>query len=99
MYFSINDSLTESPDKIDNFETGKDTIDLTFLILISGISAKIKKVDSFTHQKNELLLNYNKSTNNTNLMLDQNGDGQAEFKIDIVGEVNFEQDIIFSSPL
>ncbi|HGJ5874656.1 MAG TPA: M10 family metallopeptidase C-terminal domain-containing protein [Arsenophonus apicola] len=37
---------------------------------------------------------YNKEANLTNLMLDHDGDGQMDFKIEITGEVKFAEDIL-----
>lgn len=98
IYQSINDSLCSSPDTIMDFETGRDKIDISALSKINGNTIEIKLVDSFSQQKNELIVkcNYNKSQNLTssNLMLDHDGDGQADFLINAFGIINPETDLI-----
>ncbi|MDR5617492.1 M10 family metallopeptidase C-terminal domain-containing protein [Arsenophonus sp.] len=99
-YNSVNDSTAESPDRITDFQSGIDIINLYGVITDDKLKQiPIKKVDKFTGNINELLLNYDESINETSLMLDHDGDGLAEFKIDIVGRVDFDQDISFSIPL
>lgn len=85
--------MAQSPDKINDFKVSEDKIDLSYLKIIDDKKVEIKKVNSFTGQKNESWLDYNKSTNNTNLMLDHDGDRQKELGIGTVGKVDFEQDI------
>lgn len=95
-YYSINDSTAKSPDRITDFQTGIDIISLYDVITDDKLKQiPITKVDKFTGNINELLLNYDEGNNETSLMLDHDGNGQAEFKIDIVGKVDFEQDISF----
>ncbi|HGJ5864955.1 M10 family metallopeptidase C-terminal domain-containing protein [Arsenophonus nasoniae] len=93
-YLSINDSLSASPDKITDFETGSDKIDISSLKKINNCDVMIKLVNKFSKQKNEMMINYNKTENLTKLLLDHDGDGQAEFQIDIIGTVDPIKDII-----
>lgn len=41
-----------------------------------------------------MMINYNKTENLTKLMLDHDGDGQAEFQIGIIGTIDPKKDII-----
>ncbi|UBX30488.1 M10 family metallopeptidase C-terminal domain-containing protein [Arsenophonus apicola] len=96
VYITVNDSSVAAPDKINDFETGIDKINLNSLKQFNNEEVEIKKVVNFTRKINELLLDYNENTNVTNLKLDHDGNGQAEFNIEIIGKVDFEQDIITS---
>ncbi|HGJ5855181.1 M10 family metallopeptidase C-terminal domain-containing protein [Arsenophonus nasoniae] len=98
IYQSINDSLYSSPDTIMDFETGRDKIDISALSKINGNTIEIKQVNCFSQHKNELIVhcNYNESQNLTSsyLMLDHDGDGQADFQINAFGIINPETDLI-----
>ncbi|MDR5612015.1 MAG: M10 family metallopeptidase C-terminal domain-containing protein [Arsenophonus sp.] len=93
-YYQIDDSIFDSPDKIIDFETGRDTIDISALSQIKGNTIEIKQVNHFSNQKNEMIVHYNQSENLTSLMLDYNGDGKADFLIEIIGEINPIADIV-----
>jgi len=88
LYYQIDDSMFDLPDKIIDFETGSDTIDISALSKIKGNTIEIKQVNHFSNQKNEMIVHYNQSENLTSLMLDYNGDGKADFLIEIIGEIN-----------
>lgn len=98
IYKSINDSLYSSPDTIMDFETGRDKIDISALGKINGCTIEMKQVNFFSQQKNEFIVhcNYNESQNLTSsyLMLDHDGDGQADFQINALGIINPETDLI-----
>lgn len=94
LYYQIDDSMFDSPDKIIDFETGSDTIDISALSKIKGNTIEIKQVNHFFNQKNEMIVHYNQSENLTSLMLDYNGDGKADFLIEIIGEINPIADIV-----
>lgn len=98
IYQSINDSSYSSPDTIMDFETGCDKIDISALSKINGNTIAIKQVNSFSQHKNELIVhsNYNESQKLTSsyLMLDHDGDGQADFQINAFGIINPETDLI-----
>ena len=88
-YLSIDDSLSQSPDTITDFEMGKDKIDIsTFSIVSNDKFVAIQLVALFTSRKNEMLLSYSKEENLTKLILDHDGDGVGEFQINIIGEMN-----------
>lgn len=86
--------MFDSPDKIIDFEIGRNTIDISALSQIKGNTIEIKQVNHFSNQKNEMIVHYNQSENLTNLMLDYNGDGKADFLIEIIGEINPIADIV-----
>lgn len=50
-YYQIDDSMFDSPDKIIDFETGSDTIDISALSQIKGNTIEIKQVNHFSNQK------------------------------------------------
>lgn len=88
-YLSLDDSLSESPDTITDFEMGKDIIDISTLNIDSNDNfVAIQLVDHFTHRKNEMLFSYSEQENLTKLMLDHDGDGVGEFQINIIGKMN-----------
>ncbi|WP_119711255.1 M10 family metallopeptidase C-terminal domain-containing protein [Arsenophonus endosymbiont of Aleurodicus floccissimus] len=94
-YYQIDDSMFDSPDKIIDFETGSsDTIDISALSQIKGNTIEIKQVNHFSNHKNEMIVHYNQSENLTSLMLDYDGNGKADFLIEIIGEVNPIEDIV-----
>ncbi|WP_180560592.1 M10 family metallopeptidase C-terminal domain-containing protein [Arsenophonus apicola] len=93
-YEAINDSLFTSPDIIMDFEVGIDKIDISLLSKISNSFFHINCVNSFSDKKNEMLINYDKTQNLTKLMLDHDGDGQAEFQIQIIGSINPIEDVL-----
>lgn len=94
VYSNIDDSMFDSPDKIIDFETGRDKIDISALKLINGEIIEIKQVNQFSYPKNEMIVHYNQAENLTSLMLDHNGNGEADFLIEIIGEINPIVDIV-----
>lgn len=86
--------MFDSLDKIIDFETGSDTIDISALSQIKGNTIEIKQVNHFSNQKNEMIVHYSELKNLTSLMLDYNGDGKADFLIEIIGEINPIADIV-----
>lgn len=77
-----------------DFKTGRDKIDISNLDGIRANFTKIKQVDHFSNQKNEMIVNYNEQDNLTSIMVDCDGNGEAGFKIEVVGVVNHVTDII-----
>ncbi|MEQ4922909.1 serralysin family metalloprotease [Proteus hauseri] len=94
VYKEASDSYSYSPDKIMDFETGIDKIDLSELIENSFGQKFINFVDKLTGRAGEATVNYDQSTNSSELLINIYNGYNPEFKIDIVGVVNYETDFI-----
>ncbi len=91
----IADSLVSAADKIMDFKTGIDKIDLSTLIQDTFSSKILNFVDNFTGNAGEATLSYNEVTNASELAINAYGyNYNPDFKIDIVGFVNYETDFI-----
>ncbi|HEK2019182.1 TPA: M10 family metallopeptidase C-terminal domain-containing protein, partial [Proteus mirabilis] len=95
IYKEIADSLVTAADKIMDFKTGIDKIDLSTLIQDTFSSKILNFVDNFTGNAGEATLSYNEVTNASELAINAYGyNYNPDFKIDIVGFVNYETDFI-----
>ncbi|MER1962978.1 M10 family metallopeptidase C-terminal domain-containing protein, partial [Proteus vulgaris] len=95
VYKEISDSLVSAADKIMDFKSGIDKIDLSELIENTFSHKFLNFVDKFTGHSGEATIKYNQSTNSSELAINAYGyDSSADFKIDIVGFVNYETDFI-----
>ena len=94
VYKEASDSYSYAPDKIMDFETGIDKIDLSELIENSFGQKFINFVDKLTGRAGEATVNYDQSTNSSELLINIYNGYNPEFKIDIVGVVNYETDFI-----
>lgn len=94
VYKEASDSYSHSPDKIMDFETGIDKIDLSELIENSFGQKFINFVDKLTGKAGEATINYDQSTKSSELLINIYNGYNPEFKIDIVGAVNYETDFI-----
>lgn len=93
-YKEASDSYAFSADKIMDFKTGIDKIDLSELIENSFGQTFINFVDKLTGRAGEATVNYDQSTNSSELLINIYNGYIPEFKIDIVGVVNYETDFI-----
>lgn len=101
LYLALSDSTFKSPDNILDFESGIDKIDF------SAFNFKLKSEDATDHPDKpdstdspekttvDLILNYDKESNSTELILDAGLLCSPGFKINIIGHVDGTQDIIF----
>lgn len=95
VYKEISDSLASAADKIMDFKSGIDKIDLSELIENTFSHKFLNFVDNFTGRSGEATIKYDQSTNSSELAINAYGYGYTpDFKIDIVGFVNYETDFI-----
>lgn len=86
VYEAISDSYFATPDRIMDFETGIDKIDLSGLIKNTFTQTPISYVDQFTGNGAELTINQT-SANTSEVLINLYGNYYPEFKIDIVGHI------------
>lgn len=94
VFFELEDSPYKSPDKIWDFATGKDKIDLSFFNHVGKGSDFIHFVDHFSGQAGEALLSYDAQNNLSELALNINGSANPDFLVHIVGQANATTDFI-----
>lgn len=94
VFAAVSDSPIKSPDKIMDFETGIDKIDLSFFNHGDKGADFIHFVDSFSGQAGEALLTYNSQSNLSELALNINGQAAPDFLVNIVGQANTATDFI-----
>lgn len=94
VFSDLNDSLTRSPDKILDFESGKDKIDLSFFNHGDRGSDFIQFVDHFSGQAGEVLLSYDTQSNLSELTFNINGGAYPDFLVHIVAQANVATDFI-----
>ncbi|MFZ4835292.1 serralysin family metalloprotease [Rouxiella sp. Mn2063] len=94
VFSELNDSPYQAPDKIWDFETGKDKIDLSFFNQGDKGSDFIHFVDHFSGQSGEALLSYDTQSNLSDLALNINGGANPDFLVHIVGQANVATDFI-----
>jgi len=94
VFSDLKDSPYQSPDKIWDFETGKDKIDLSFFNQGAKGSDFVHFVDHFSGQAGEALLSYNTQNNLSDLALNIKGGANPDFLVQIVGHANVATDFI-----
>lgn len=89
VFEKLTDSTPAAPDRIRDFEVGADKIDLRLIDANAALSGDqaFAFVSSFSKQAGQAVLTYSASNNLTTLLLDQNGDGVADFRLQISGEL------------
>jgi Ca2+-binding RTX toxin-like protein len=89
LYVGINDSMAYRPDLITDFDPLADRIDLSQIDANAALAGDqaFSWVSGFTGQAGQALLTYDATANRTTLALDANGDGVAEFKVEIAGHI------------
>jgi len=87
VFTSIKDSVASSADRINDFDPFADVIDLRQIDANTALSGDqaFHWSSSFTSHAGEAVLAYDAANNRTMLSLDQNGDGLADFKLQING--------------
>ncbi|CAI0852622.1 Serralysin precursor [Serratia quinivorans] len=94
VFSAVSDSSFKSPDKILDFETGIDKIDLSFFNHGDNGAGFIHFVDAFSGQAGEALLTYDSQSNLSELALNINGHAAPDFLVNIVGQANTATDFI-----
>ncbi|HID7510749.1 TPA: serralysin family metalloprotease [Enterobacter hormaechei] len=94
VFSDLNDSPARSPDKIWDFESGIDKIDLSFFNHGDKGSDFIHFVDHFSGQAGEALLSYDAQSNLGELELNIGGSANPDFLVHIVGQANVATDFI-----
>lgn len=94
VFSDVNDSLNSSPDKIQDFESGKDKIDLSFFNKGNDSDHQLHFVDHFSGQAGEALLSYDSHNNLTTLELNLDNNSTPDFLVHIVGQANVATDFI-----
>ena len=94
VFSDLNDSPTQSPDKIWDFESGKDKIDLSFFNHGDKGSDFIHFVDHFSGQAGEALLSYDAQSNLSELAFNIGGSTNPDFLVHIVGQADVATDFI-----
>ncbi|WP_368759015.1 M10 family metallopeptidase C-terminal domain-containing protein [Pseudomonas aeruginosa] len=87
VYRDIVDSTVNVSDRILDFTSGQDRIDVTQILQFIGEDADLKFGSTFTGQVGDSVLSYDSAINETNLGVDFSGQGVADFNIEIVGRV------------
>ncbi len=87
VYRDIADSTVDASDRILDFTSGQDRIDVTQILKSIGEGAGLKFGDAFTGQVGDTVLSYNSANNETTLAVDFSGQGVADFNIEIVGRI------------
>ncbi|HEJ8087642.1 TPA: M10 family metallopeptidase [Serratia liquefaciens] len=94
VFSAVSDSPFKSPDKILDFETGIDKIDLSFFNQGDNGTDFIHFVDSFSGQAGEATLTYNSQSDFSELALNISGHATPDVLVNIVGQANTATDFI-----
>lgn len=94
VFAAVSDSPYKSPDKILDFETGIDKIDLSFFNHGDKGNDFIHFVETLSGQAGEALLSYNAQTHLSELALNIHGNAGPDFLVQIVGQANAATDFI-----
>lgn len=97
VFSSIKDSPYDNPDKIMDFETDIDLIDLSAIRLDSYINSnpKLYFVDYFTKHVGDMMLTYNEESNLSRLFIDGDGYAIPNFELHILGVLE-QSDLILT---
>ncbi len=100
VYLSFEDSKSSAPDRIMDFQTGEDKIDLSCLnkILYANHSGRhvLNFVNDFDRKPGEMKIIYDPVSHWSRLLINTNNDDISDFAIDIYGYVNKFTDFILN---
>ncbi|OSD41551.1 hypothetical protein R544_26380 [Salmonella enterica subsp. enterica serovar Gaminara] len=94
VYSEVKDSPFNSPDKIMDFKSHIDKVDLSFFNKGENGHNFIKLVNGFSGQAGEATLTYNTNNNLSELALNIHGGSTPDFLVQIVGQVDVNTDFI-----
>ncbi|GAB7215530.1 serralysin family metalloprotease [Dickeya oryzae] len=90
VYTAVSDSSVNAPDWILDFQTGVDKIDLSAF----NTGHNLHFVNQFSGSGGEVMLNWDASSNVSNLYLNLDNNTSAEFLVKIVGQVSQTADFV-----
>ncbi|MCU1719083.1 serralysin family metalloprotease [Pseudomonas sp. 5P_3.1_Bac2] len=93
VYGSINDSKASAADRILDFTSGQDKIDLTGIDAFVNGGLQLSYVDAFSGTAGQAILAYDAASNAGKLSIDFSGNSQADFAINLIGQAT-QADII-----
>ncbi|MFS1563599.1 MAG: M10 family metallopeptidase C-terminal domain-containing protein [Candidatus Arsenophonus phytopathogenicus] len=100
VYLSFEDSKSSAPDRIMDFQTGEDKIDLFCLnkILYDNYSGQhiLNIVNDFDRKPGEMKIIYDPVSHWSRLLINTNNDDISDFAIDIYGYINKFTDFILN---
>lgn len=100
VYLSFEDSKSSAPDRIMDFQTGEDKIDLSCLnkILYDNYSGQhiLNFVNNFHRKPGEMKIIYDPISYWSRLLINTNNDDISDFAIDIYGYINPQTDFILN---
>ncbi|WP_153774627.1 serralysin family metalloprotease [Pseudomonas sp. MNR3A] len=86
VYGAISDSTAKAPDRIMDFVSGQDKIDLSAISAFSQGKLPLEFVSAFTGHAGEAVLSYDQATNLGSLSIDFTGNSLADFLVTTVGQ-------------
>ncbi|MDB5471487.1 MAG: hypothetical protein JWR84_3047 [Caulobacter sp.] len=88
VFQSLSESTVAASDRIADFNTLEDLIDVTAIDANTALSGNqaFTWADSFTGVRGQAVLTYDLASNTSTLLLDQNGDRTADFRLLLTGE-------------
>ena len=94
VYTKTSDSMPEFFDKLIDFETGVDKINLSFFNQAAGKPGFIHFVDQLTGVAGQVVLSYDAQSNTSDIIVNVNNDTVPDMKIQLVGQVDAATDFI-----
>lgn len=90
IFQTLGESTLAASDRVTDFDPTLDLIDVSAIDANTAVSGNQAFVwaASFTGVRGQAVLSYDAGTNTTSLLLDQNGDRAADFRLLITGEVD-----------
>ncbi|MDX9678266.1 serralysin family metalloprotease [Pseudomonas zeae] len=86
VFGAASDSNMTAPDRIMDFTSGLDKIDLSGIAGFATGAASLNFVSGFTGHAGDAILTYFAQTNQTSLMVDMTGQGAVDFAVGVVGQ-------------
>ncbi|EHF08505.1 MULTISPECIES: serralysin family metalloprotease [Pseudomonas] len=93
IFTSIIESTASQLDKVLDFTSGQDKIDLSGMLGFGEGGVNLAFVDSFTNAVGQIILSFDEMINTSDLTVDFTGDSQADFALQIIGQA-FASDLV-----